>query len=135
MISAFEGPRGALPLVEGDEIAVKLAMLCEGVCVSGAPQAAQKFGYSRQRYYQLLREYKEKGALGLKSETRGPKTNYRRPREVVLQVVRHCFLDPKASAKVIAQKLRQSGWPVSTRSVERIIEEFGIQKKTPRVSS
>jgi len=31
---------------------------------------------------------------------------------------------------VIAQKLSQSGWQISIRSVQRVIEEFGLQKKT-----
>jgi hypothetical protein len=60
---------------------------------------------------------------------------YRRTAEVVRQVIRHRFMDLDASPEVIAQKLRQSGWKVSTRSVERIIAEYGIQKKTPRVPS
>ena len=43
----------------------------------------------------------------------------------------HRFLDPDASPEVIAQKLTQCGMHISTRSVERIIERFGLQKKTP----
>ena len=39
--------------------------------------------------------------------------------------------DPDASADIIAQKMRQAGFPVSTRSVERVIEKYGLQKKTP----
>jgi hypothetical protein len=49
---------------------------------------------------------------------------------VVRQVIRHRFLDPDASEEVIAQKLRQSGWEISIRSVQRVVEEFGLQKKT-----
>ena len=45
-------------------------------------------------------------------------------------MIRHRFLDPDASAEVIAQKLCQSGWEISIRSVQRVIEEFGLQKKT-----
>jgi len=37
-----------------------------------------------------------------------------------------------ASTDVIAQKLRQAGWVISTRSVERTIAYFGLQKKTLR---
>jgi hypothetical protein len=32
---------------------------------------------------------------------------------------------------VIAQKLRQAGFGISTRSVARVIEKYGLQKKTP----
>jgi len=53
---------------------------------------------------------------------------------VVRQVIRHRFLDADASAQVIGQKLRQAGWVVSTRSVERVIADYGLQKKTLQVS-
>ena len=65
---------------------------------------------------------------GLRSQKRGPKVNYRHTDEVVRQVIRHRFLDGDATAGVIAQKLRQSGQVISTRSVERVIAECGLQK-------
>ena len=71
-----------------------------------------------------------RGAAALQSRKRGPKTHYRRTAEVVRQVIRHRFLDPDASTEVIAQKLSQGGWEISIRSVQRVIEEFGLQKKT-----
>lgn len=132
----FEGAHGTLPVPADDEVILKLAMLVEGECEGlGAAEAARKFGYSPQRYYQLLGAFGEAGAAALKSAKRGPKTNYRRTAEVVRQVIRHRFMDLDASPEVIAQKLRQSGWKASTRSVERIIAEYGIQKKTPRLPS
>ena len=132
----LRGPKGTLDVLEQDEITFKLAMLIEGECEGTGPsKAAKKFGYSRQRYFQLLHAFREQGAIGLKSDKRGPKTNYRRTDEVVRQVIRHRFLDPDASAQVIAQKLVQGGWPISTRSVERVIAEFGLQKKTAPVST
>jgi hypothetical protein len=45
-------------------------------------------------------------------------------------VIRCRFLDPEASAEVIAQKLRQAGISLSTRSVERVIADYGLQKTT-----
>ena len=130
------GPHGALAVRDDDEITLKLAMLVEGRCGGlGAKAAAAKYGYSRQRYSQLLAAYLERGAEGLKSHKRGPKRNYRRTDEVVRQVIRHRFLDPDASSDVIAQKLRQCGWQISRRSVERVVAEFGLQKKTPRLSA
>ena len=36
----------------------------------------------------------------------------------------------RATVDVIAQKLRQAGFSLSTRSVDRIIEKYGLQKKT-----
>lgn len=132
----LEGPEGTLAVAEEDEITFKLAMLYEGECEGLGPvAAARKFGYTKQRYYQLLKTYSEKGAIALATNKRGPKTNYRRTEEVVRQVIRHRFLDTKASAEVIAQKLQQGNWPISIRSVERIIEAYGLQKKTLRVST
>ena len=132
----LQGPEGSLAVPEDDEITLKLAMLFEGQCEGLGPvAAAKKFGFTKQRYYQLLEAYSEKGAIALLSNKRGPKSNYRRTDEVVRQVIRHRFLDPEASAEVIAQKLQQGDWEISIRSVERIIEAYGLQKKTLRVSS
>jgi hypothetical protein len=128
------GPGGTLPVREDDEIARKLLMLVEGECEGTGPlKAAIKFGYSKQRYFQLRAVYRRSGALGLRSHKRGPKTNYRRTDEVIRQVIRHRFLDGEASPEVIAQKLRQCGWPISNRSVARVIADYGLQKKTPQV--
>src|SRR5262249_27403013 len=109
----------------------RLIMLIEGECEGlGAAQAAQKHGLTRQRYYQLLKLFRERGALALQGQKTGPKTNYVRTEELERQVIRHRFLDPDASVDVIAQKLRQAGFVVSTRSVERVVEQYGLQKKT-----
>jgi transposase len=130
------GSEGRIPVLPDDEITRKLAMLVEGQCEGvGATKAAQKYGYTRQRYSQLLQQYVQGGALALKNQKRGPKRPYRRTNEVIRLVIRHRYLDRDASAEVIAQKLRQCGWEISTRSVERIIASFGLQKKTPPLSA
>jgi hypothetical protein len=123
------------PLPDDDEITRKLAMLFEGQCEGLGPTlAARKFGYTKQRYFQLLEQFEAQGALALQSKARGPKTNYRRTEEMVRQIIRHRFLDPDASAEVIAQKLQQAHHLISIRSVERVISDFGLQKKTLRLS-
>jgi len=130
------GTGGSLLVPDDDEITRKLLMLIEGECQGLGPSAAAaKFQFSRQRYFQLRTAFIDKGALALLSGKRGPKTNYRRTEEVVRQVIRYRFLDSDAAAEVIAQMLRQTGLAISTRSVQRIIESFGLQKKTPPVSS
>ena len=127
----FIGPDGQLTVSADDEITRKLAMLIEGECQGLGPlRAARKFGFSKQRYFQLRHAFHEGGALALQSKKRGPRRNYRRTDEAVRQIIRHRFLDPDASAAVIAQKLTQAGWPLSIRSVERVIEQYGLQKKT-----
>jgi hypothetical protein len=129
------GDYGMLPVDDQDEITRKLAMLIEGECEGlGRSEAARKYGYTRQRYAQLLCAYQQQGSVALLSKPRGPKRNYRRTDELVRQVIRHRFLDPDASADVIAQKLRQTGFLISTRSVERVIADYGLQKKTLSMS-
>jgi len=133
---SLSGPKGTLPVREDDEITVKLAMLFEGHCEGLGPvKAAEKFGYTRQRYYQILYQFMEHGAAGLRRLKPGPKGNYRRTDEVVRQIIRYRFLDPHMSPEVIAQKLIQNGYLLAIRSVERVISEYGLQKKTVSVSS
>ena len=129
-LQALVGAKGTLPVNADDEVTRKLAMLFEGECELGPTQAAEKFGFSKQRYFQLRQAFLERGAAALHSQRRGPKTQYRRTDELIRQVIRHRFLDPQASPQVIAQKLRQTGFDISTRSVERVIAEYGLQKKT-----
>jgi hypothetical protein len=132
-LPSLTGSSGSLAVLPQDEITLKLAMLYEGECGGLGPlEAARKFGYSKQRYFQLRHLFLEQGAIALLSKTTGPKSNYRRTDEVVRQIIRHRFLDPEASPEVIAQKLGQTQHPLSIRSVERTIADYGLQKKTLR---
>ncbi len=125
------GSHGTLVVADNDQVAHKFVMLIEGECEGlGPTKAARKYGISKARYFQLRKSYKEQGALALLSKKRGPKTRYRRTGKLIRQVIRYRFLDPKMSAEVIAQKLRQTGFVISTRSVERVIEDYGLQNKT-----
>jgi hypothetical protein len=128
---ALSGPHGQLTVPPTDEVTYKMAMLIVGECLGLGPiQAAQAFGYTKQRYFQLRDDFAQHGASALVNQKSGPKCNFRCTDAVIKEVVRHRFLDPDASAYVIAQKIRQTGLPISTRSVERIIANFGLQKKT-----
>ena len=130
------GPHGSLPVLDEDDITRKLAMLIEGECDALGPrQAAEIFGFSKSRYYQIRKAFQLHGAKALASHKRGPQRQYRRPQEVPRQVIRHRCLDPDATAEVIAQQIRQTGLQISPRSVERVIEDFGLQKKTSSLSS
>ena len=96
---------------------------------------ARKYGFCKQRYWQLLKSFQEGGASALANRKRGPKAPSRRTDEVVRQVLRHIYLDPDATVEVIAQKLVQAGWAISARSVRRVIEEYGLQKRTLRTAA
>ncbi len=131
----FLGLGGYLPLLPDDELAWKFTMLVEGECSSDSVGViAERFGFSRQRYYQLRKIFHEQGIAGLMHQPRGPQTNYRRHQEVVCQTIRHRFLDPEATTDIITQKLRQTGFKISKRTVDRIVAEFGLQKKTLQLS-
>lgn len=127
----FSGPAGTLSIKPADNTARKVAMLIEGKCFGLGPgKAAQKYGYTKQRYFQILHDYEKGGIQALIDKKSGPKTNYRRTDLIENLVIRYRFLDPDSSAAVIAQKLRQDGCKVSTRSVERTITKYALQKKT-----
>ncbi|MDP2806752.1 MAG: hypothetical protein Q8O74_01285 [bacterium] len=127
----LQGPSGSLSIKADDKLARQFAMLVEGQCLGLGPnKAAQKYQYSKQRYFQILNVFQQQGSDGLLTRKTGPKTNFVRTDQVVTQIVRHRFLDPDANAEVIAQKMRQCGFRVSQRSVERTLAERGLQKKT-----
>ena len=113
---------------EKDSLSVKLAMLIEGHSTIGVYEAIKKYGYTEQRYYQLLEKYLKEGSQGLIDKKTGSDKKPVRTKEVVNQIIRLRFLDPIASAAVLAQKLTQTGYKVSTRSVERTITEYGLKK-------
>ncbi len=127
------GPVGTLPIPVDDQLAQRFLMLVEGQCLqNNIGSLATKYGLCRQRYYQLLADFKQGGLLALLPEKTGPKSNYRRTDQAVRQVLRYLFLDPDASPEVITQKLRQTHFQISLRSVHRIIADYGLQKKTLR---
>lgn len=130
------GPHGSLQIREDDEVTLRLGMLFEGECEGHErTKTAKRYGYSRQRYHQLLQKFKKQGAEGLKHQKRGPKGNYRRTDEVVRQIIMYRFFDPTMSPEVIAQKLKQCGYHIAIRSVERVISDYGLQKKTSSLSA
>lgn len=132
----LQGPSGTLSIDANDKIARKLAMLYLGECTDiGPTKAAEQLGYTKQTYFTTRKKFFEHGSKALYPERTGPKTNYVRTENVTTQVIRYKFLDPDSSSAVIAQKMRQTGLRVSQRSVERVIAEHGLQKKTLQVPS
>ena len=127
----FEGENGRLSINPGDKAAVRLAMLIEGQCGKGAVnEVAAKYGITRTHYYNVLDKYKAEGVAGLSDKKRGPREKRVRTETVNNQIIRHRFLDPKASPALIAQKLNQGGIKISAKSVGRTIRDFGLEKKT-----
>ncbi len=132
----FTGPNGTLSINPNDHTTKKLAMLIEGKCFgSGPTEAAKKFGYTKQRFFQLLNDYNKGGVQALIDKKSGPTKNYRLTDYIENLIIRYRFLDPDSSPSVIAQKLKQDGHKIGTRSVERTITKYGLQKKTLLVQS
>jgi len=115
-----------------DKLSMKLAMLLEGQCTIGVYAAIEKYGYTEQRYYQLLKLYEQGGSNAIMDMKRGSNKKPVRTKEIENQIIRMRFLDPLASTDVLTQKLSQIGYEVSKRSVERTITEYGLQKKLIR---
>ncbi len=130
----IKGRHHQLEIDAKDSLTRKLAMLIEATNI-GVKNAIEKYGYTEQRYYQLLNKFKEFGSDGLIDKPKGPKSNYVRTDQVIKQILRYRFLDPNAKIAVLTQKMQQSGFNVSQRSVERTISEYGLQKKTPYTKS
>lgn len=118
-----------LNLREDDLAGKKLLMLAEGASGLGPKEAAQRYGYSEQRYHQLLKAFKAEGSQALVNKKPGPKTKPVRTEPVKNLVIRYKFLDPAQSTEAIGQKLRQEGHKISRSSVRRILAEYGLEKK------
>lgn len=124
-----------LKVKQEDSASLKLLMLVEGIYGLGPKHSYSKYGYSEQRYYQLLKSFQQDGSRALADKKRGPRHKHVRVDKIVQQIIRYRFLDPESPASVISQKLNQLGYRISIRSVERTIQEFGLQKKTLSVKS
>ncbi len=123
----IKGPGGSLPIRPGDEAAQDLVMLIEGE-TSGQPleSVLAKFGRSRSTYYEKLRRFRDEGLTGLLTRPPGPRSQWRRPLEVVRFIVTARLRDPARSATAIAEDLAHLGHTVSVRSVERTLMQFGL---------
>ncbi|MFL5264716.1 MAG: helix-turn-helix domain-containing protein [Anaeromyxobacteraceae bacterium] len=131
----IKGPAGQLPLRTDDEACSDLAMLIEGE-TSGRPlnEVLDEFGRSRSTYYEKLRRFRELGVAGLLAKPPGPRSAWRRPLEVVRFIVTARLRDAERSAAQIAEDLARLGHAVSTRSVERTLQQFGLTRSTRTVA-
>jgi transposase len=131
----IKGPGGTLQIRAGDDASVDILMLIEGE-TSGRPleEVLRQFGRSRSTYYEKLRRFREQGLEGLLSRPPGPRAPWRRPLEVVRFIVTTRLRHPDRSAAEIAEDLGRQGHPVSMRSVERTLTQFGLTRYTPRAA-
>ncbi|MBA7547309.1 hypothetical protein ES705_39723 [subsurface metagenome] len=52
---------------------------------------ADKYGYKRESFYQILNKLKTDGSKSIEDKPRGPKHNYKRTNEVTKQAIRLRF--------------------------------------------
>ena len=125
----IKGPGGVLAVPPGDEAAVDLLMLVDGE-TSGREleEVLRQYGRSRSTYFEKLRRFREQGVEGLLSRPPGPRTAWRRPLAVVRFVVTTRLRHPERGAGAIAADLARLGHPVSVRSVERTLQQFGLTR-------
>lgn len=113
-----------------DKLSMKINMIAEYIYGEASiNQITEKYGYTKQRFFQILKLYKEGGVEALATQKTGPKRNRIRTENIENLIVRYKFLDPLMSAAVITQKLKQQGISISQRSVMRTITERGLSKK------
>jgi transposase len=116
---------------ENDTLAKKMFMLFEYYNNKLSPQElAKKYSISRAGFYLIKNAYENNGTNGLIAKKKGPKRNYVRTENIKNLVIRYKFIDSDCSPEIIAQKLKQLGHKISIRSVQRIISELRLQKKT-----
>jgi transposase len=129
----IKGPGGVLPIRSEDEAALDLVMLVEGE-TSGREleEVLCQFGRSRSTYYEKLRRFRDQGLEGLLGRPPGPRSPWRRPMEVVRFIVTTRLRNPERSAASIAEELARQGHPVSMRSVERTLSQFGLTRTVNR---
>ena len=123
--------RANLKITSDDPVAWKLSMLIEASAnpSSKIEEISKKYGYTREHFYVIKKAFEENGSIGLLDKPKGPKSDYKRTEQIKKTIIKHRFLDPEASCEVIAQKMQQEGNHISQRSVERTINEYGLQKK------
>jgi transposase len=131
----IKGPGGVLPVRPEDEAALDLVMLIEGE-TSGREldEVLHQFGRSRSTYYEKLRRYRDQGLEGLLGRPPGPRSPWRRPMEVVRFIVTTRLRSPDRTAAEIAAELSRLGHPVSLRSVERTLTQFGLTRGSTRAA-
>jgi transposase len=126
----IRGPGGTLAVRPDDEAGTDLAMLIAGE-TSGRPLATvlEEFGRSRTTYYEKLKRFREGGVAALLARPSGPRNAWRRPLEVVRFIVTSRLRDPARTTAQISDDLARLGHPVSVRSVERTLAQFGLTRR------
>lgn len=97
--------------------------------------ACRLFGFSREYFYRLERNFMERGYVGLLGSTIGRRPLLALNEEIVNFIVRRRLEEPTLSGERLRHEIRRVyKVECSRRTVERIIEKVGVGKGGPRRS-
>jgi len=99
-------------------------------------EACRLFGFSREYFYRLERDFMSHGYTSLLSSSRGRRPLIALNQEIVNYIVHRKMTDPTLTGERLRQELK-TNYQVdcSRRTVERIIEKLRLGKKGERISS
>jgi hypothetical protein len=128
--ASVKGPKGRLRLSLKDAWLRDFLMLLEGETgETPIKELCRRYGYrSPATYYRKRRLLTNGGLSSLLAHKRGPKHKFRLTDDVIRQIVAMRFQSPEKNSSDIADELEKNGHSVSSRSVERVLSEFGISR-------
>jgi transposase len=98
----------------------------------GSPvaEACRLFGYSREYFYQLERDFEQRGLVALLAGPRGRRPLLALNQEIVNFIVHRKIENPKLSGEALRDEiLRIYRVKCTSRTVNRVIDRLGLAKK------
>ena len=129
---ALVGPGGSLEVPAGTRSPRSWRCSSKASAKAGPPTSREEVQLQQATLFPTPRWGPRKGGDRIAESETWPQNQLPSDTQLVRQVIRHRLLDPDASPEVIAQKLVQSGWTISIRSVERVLADYTLQKKLHR---
>lgn len=111
-----------------DKAQVRYEMLREAETTDKTvEETARKYGYSRARYYVYKRRFEKEGLLGLFDKKRGPKEPHKVKGKLWEKIVE--LRSEEKNIYRITDELKEMGYEVSAKSVERVVNAEGMRLK------
>ncbi len=99
-------------------------------------EACRLFGFSREYFYRLERDFMSHGYAGLLGSPRGRRPLVALNQELVNFIIHRKMTDPHLTGEELRQELKRVYQvDCSRRTVERIVEKLQLGKKGLRISS
>ena len=112
-----------------DKLQIKYEML-RAVAVDGrsVTDASNEFGYSRETYYTVEREFKLEGTVGLMDTMQGRRQPEKLVDEVVKYIASERHKDPKTnSGKTLAEKVREKfKIQIHKRTIYKVLKKTAV---------